>query len=1605
MEGEILAWIESVLDEKLPPGTYEDILRDGVVLCKLMKVILPGSVPRINTTGGQFKFIDNINFFRLACIRYGLKDADLFQTVDLYEKRNIPAVTQSILALGRACSAHKDFTGPKLIATSAQETFMTDEPFRSYSGPTTSRAGDRVSTIPVMFANGQQVRGAAFGDITNIVTSATGAGASGRVFVRRPYQVVEDSIKYNVEREITETTTEYMDNPSIASSESSREKASSSMNQDDQANKRSLLQISEKHSATGQDMSSSRPEGLTLITTTQAVANNQQAPMSEGERMAMTSSPVMIHEPSSPDTRMFATTSGSFGATSGSTQNIYETKSNEILKQMISESLGNRDRSRTQSPSPGQEMLSKYPKFVVPFADNLTVRRRARAELKSRIEPRYDPTMVVEWFKDDVPIVTSNRVSTYFNHGYAALIISGFDDQDNGRYTCVATNSCGTDRVQATLRLDNRYQLSQNEAQMRGEKIKKLMQIKESMRQKAERLEAKRKEDIARRAKLEAERDLEARRRAEQRKREARFAQVKKQAESRKMSMGSDDVGGAFGRSSSRLSESSRMDVDQYEAAYGGQSPGTPYRELEDSVFMKLERTIYETVKEFEPDANERDFAKKIKARRERITEQALEEARKKQEQEEKRAKLAREMIEMDLNDTFSKRQRFNDRYLSEETRLFLQEEARRKALTRYEEELGIKIPEPRPFRVLEDSIIYKRERSIFETIKEFEPEIKKTSSDDEEKLRLERERKIKRDRDELIKDREEPIVMSTGSARATLPSTVGQQIAEAKATGESRSTVEDGQIAGSRESEDGAKSGKLRQEGGSLVWKPYQIREDSVTLKRERTIYETVVEFEEPSSDVRIETIRRPQQAAELSDRKTDKHQALAPSSEMNRPDQSIKVPPSVEMAHRDELDDKRPAGMSSTGGESQAGSAMTAIDETPRGSRPYQVMEDSIILRREREIYETIKEFEPKVTKKLGEDVLADTEAATLSSSTSLSTPASIQVASRPSATHERDDKIESKRDDRQSESRGLIDERASHKTSRPYQMLEDSIILRREREIYETVKEFEDSKRDNDEDKQTFVTSITTPASIEFARRQSETSDSTERQPDGSKPELLDTRALPERQARGQSRQYQTTEDSTILHKEKEIYETVREFQEPTRGDTENEQMFVTSITTPASIEIARRQSETRDAPPNQADRFKATHQDAGRAQEEPAEGHSRQHQTREDSIVAHRKDVREPETTREELATRRELSTLSPKVKSLIPVRVGESATGWQSKRLRGGDIRQSGEPSADGKARLEGLQSSSQTLYKYPRFTTKPLDNTDIRRRSRVEVNARIEPIDDTNMRVQWFKDDLLVEPRLGKYSTYFNFGHATLIIHNFEEPDDGRYSCVATNNFGTDKVLVRLSMSNRHDSPDKQKAIVRLSQLREAMKLAERMEAEKRAEYASKMQVMAKLEIDARIKEDLMRSEARRSRDRKIAETKLAVERSPSRQRYTYIPRYDRDKSPRHQGELFCDKIDSSSPVTTPVLHTLGDLYKDDHEHTRMPKEREEKKEVPSEESDGFEEDSFIYTDLKKSESPSLDEAILKDLSRLGRSSDPKDARRKVVITPSVSSSSSSQGE
>lgn len=54
-------WVETVINERFPPVAFEDALRDGIILCKLMNRLQPGIITKINITGGDYKMMDNLS--------------------------------------------------------------------------------------------------------------------------------------------------------------------------------------------------------------------------------------------------------------------------------------------------------------------------------------------------------------------------------------------------------------------------------------------------------------------------------------------------------------------------------------------------------------------------------------------------------------------------------------------------------------------------------------------------------------------------------------------------------------------------------------------------------------------------------------------------------------------------------------------------------------------------------------------------------------------------------------------------------------------------------------------------------------------------------------------------------------------------------------------------------------------------------------------------------------------------------------------------------------------------------------------------------------------------------------------------------------------------------------------------------------------------------------------------------------------------------------------------------------------------------------------------------------------------------------------------------
>ena len=147
-EEEAQAWIEAVLGEKFL-ASFADSLKDGVMLCTLMNKIKPGFIPHIQTSTMPFKQMENVSNFVRACRSIGVAEFDLFETVDLYNQKNLGQVIQCIHALGRTIQkTMPEYDGPHL---GVKESTVN---LRQFSD---AQRREAVSAVPVLAHGSQSV--------------------------------------------------------------------------------------------------------------------------------------------------------------------------------------------------------------------------------------------------------------------------------------------------------------------------------------------------------------------------------------------------------------------------------------------------------------------------------------------------------------------------------------------------------------------------------------------------------------------------------------------------------------------------------------------------------------------------------------------------------------------------------------------------------------------------------------------------------------------------------------------------------------------------------------------------------------------------------------------------------------------------------------------------------------------------------------------------------------------------------------------------------------------------------------------------------------------------------------------------------------------------------------------------------------------------------------------------------------------------------------------------------------------------------------------------------------------------------------------------------
>jgi len=98
------AWLERALETKLEEPSLMEALKSGVILCKALNKVYPGSVRSIHESKTAFKQIENIGNYLKAWTTLGLNKSLVFETQDLYENRNPTIVVENVYELARVGS-------------------------------------------------------------------------------------------------------------------------------------------------------------------------------------------------------------------------------------------------------------------------------------------------------------------------------------------------------------------------------------------------------------------------------------------------------------------------------------------------------------------------------------------------------------------------------------------------------------------------------------------------------------------------------------------------------------------------------------------------------------------------------------------------------------------------------------------------------------------------------------------------------------------------------------------------------------------------------------------------------------------------------------------------------------------------------------------------------------------------------------------------------------------------------------------------------------------------------------------------------------------------------------------------------------------------------------------------------------------------------------------------------------------------------------------------------------------------------------------------------------------------------------------------------------
>lgn len=128
----------------------------------------------------------------------------------------------------------------------------------------------------------------------------------------------------------------------------------------------------------------------------------------------------------------------------------------------------------------------------------------------------------------------------------------------------------------------------------------------------------------------------------------------------------------------------------------------------------------------------------------------------------------------------------------------------------------------------------------------------------------------------------------------------------------------------------------------------------------------------------------------------------------------------------------------------------------------------------------------------------------------------------------------------------------------------------------------------------------------------------------------------------------------------------------------------------------------------------------------------------------------------------------------------------------------------------------------------PVFKTPIKDQLNIRENGFAHFEARLEPVGDSTLKVEWFKDGHPIKAS-SRITSFFNFGYVALTIKQVSVHDVGAYTCRATNALGQASTSARITVVTKDDisfDSSNQAGLEKIQQLEDSSRYQRKAEEE-----------------------------------------------------------------------------------------------------------------------------------------------------------------------------------